>query len=689
MSAAQRWWGRAFAWRPGRRSLWTALALLVLLLQALLVWLVWRYEIGATQRALEATSARVATDLRLRLSRLSQSAQSLPWQRADEEAGALGAADRGAWAREAAMALRAFPEMQRLTRVNADLQPLATAETPYGEAPAVPSALSGEVQVACANAKRLLSPSYSPSFFAVRTKGLGQEHMLACVPHLSSSRLVGYSLVTLSLPALLAEGVKPADAVATTVGLTEPDGTRLARLPGPPVSGGGVFIARQVLELPGISMLLRMESTRAAPRLLPSFLTATVLGLSLALAAVLALLVRDARRRAAADRALAEALAFRKAMDDSLETGMRARDLNGRVTYVNPAFCRMVGYSEAELVDQMPPYPYWLPDSREQHERRLADVLAGKASRSGFESVWQRRSGETFPVLLIEAPLIDADGRHTGWMSAVVDVSEQRRAEELSRHTHDKLQAASRLAAVGEMASTLSHELNQPLAAIASYANGSLNLADQSEVSAPVPQDLRFALQRIAEQAERAGRVIRSVQDFVRRRERSRDAVAAVDLVNAVMPLVRLQARSLNARIEVQIAERLPSVLADRTMVEQVLLNLARNGLQAMNHEAVPLARRRLLVQVGRAQAPGWVEFSVSDAGVGIDAATAERLFTPFFTTKAEGMGLGLNLCRTVVEQHGGALTYEIGPEGLGTRFRFTLPTVTRTVAAVSDDVPA
>jgi two-component system sensor histidine kinase DctS len=664
--------------------LWAALALLVVVLQALLVWLAWRYEVGATQRALEATNLRVVADLRLRLSRLAQAAQALPWDRLEAEPGLAHANEGGAWSREAALVLRAFPEARRLSRLSLDLQPAATAETPYDEAPPAADSLSSELRIACANAQRLLVPAYSPSFFVSRRAGSGHEHVIACLPHLSNTRLSGYTAVHISLPQLLAEGVAAADAVAMDIGLTEADGTRLARLPGPPVRGGGVFVSRQLLELPGWGAMLRMESTRAAPRLLPSFLTATVLGLSLALAGVLALLLRDARRRAAADRALAEALAFRQAMDDSLQTGMRARDLQGRVTYVNPAFCRMVGWDESDLIGQMPPYPYWLPGSREQHERRLADVLAGKASRTGFESVWQRRNGETFPVLLIEAPLIDADQRHTGWMSAVVDLSEQRRAEELSRQTQDKLQATSRLAAVGEMASTLSHELNQPLAAIASYANGSLNIVQDPNSQATVPQDVAFALQRIAEQAERAGRVIRSVQDFVRRRESSRQAVAVQALFDAVMPLVRLQARAIDAQVAVEVEAGLPEVQADRTMIEQVVLNLARNGLQAMSQPGAATAPRRLVLRAEKAQAPGWVEMSVTDAGVGIDAGTASRLFTPFFSTKSEGMGLGLNLCRTVVEQHGGALAFEPGPAGVGTRFRFTLPAAAASAAPSS-----
>jgi two-component system sensor histidine kinase DctS len=189
-------------------------------------------------------------------------------------------------------------------------------------------------------------------------------------------------------------------------------------------------------------------------------------------------------------------------------------------------------------------------------------------------------------------------------MSAVVDVSEQRRVEDLSRQQQERLQASARLATVGEMASLLSHELNQPLSAIASYAAGSLNLVEQADEHTPAL--LRQALVRIAEQAERAGRVIKSVHDFVRRREQQHEAIGADRLFESVLPLVRLQARKSGARIEIDLPERAPQVRCDRTMVEQVLLTSHATG--SGMEESTPLEDRLLTLRAPDAPALGHLQ---------------------------------------------------------------------------------
>ncbi|MFM2112726.1 MAG: hypothetical protein RLZZ271_1386, partial [Pseudomonadota bacterium] len=451
---------------------------------------------------------------------------------------------------------------------------------------------------------------------------------------------------------------------------TEGDGTRLA-IHGRAQRALQGFSVQQILDLPGNPVVLRIDSWRTAQGLFPNVLTALVAALALGMVVVMAMLGHDIRRRQKAERELAESLAFRKAMEDSLVTGLRARDLDGRITYVNPAFCEMVGFKADELLGQSAPAPYWPTEQIDEYRRRQAIRLAGNSPpREGFESVFMRKDGERFPVLIFEAPLISGQGRQTGWMSAILDVTEQRRVEEVSRASQERLQATARLATVGEMASLLSHELNQPLAAISSYATGSLNLI---EAPAGHEADIKEAMQRIAQQADRAGKVIKSVHDFVRRRDDERQQVSAADLLDAVKPLIDMQARKFAARVNIRVAAGLPECHCDRTMVEQVLLNLARNGIQAM--QSVDIAQRQLDIQVhltgGGAQT--WLLFTVADQGTGIDPEVATQLFTPFFTTKAEGMGLGLSMCRTVVEQHGGYLEYQAN-QPCGTVFVFTLP---------------
>ncbi len=657
-----------------RWGLWALLVALVAILLSTLVWLAGRYEDSQLQSSLERDAAEAASDLRSGLTRNVQSLQALQ----------AGTPTPERWTSEARQLLHERRELVRIEWRDELLGVLAFAETPY-RAPVFarigrPDARA-HVALACANARRASGPGYGISYFLPQADGLGLEVMELCLPQASGGEPAGYVVATYALGQMLSSLVGPQLSRGQDVSFTEADGTRLA-MHGGLRRGTRVFTAQQLLDLPGNTLVLRMDNWRAEPGLFPNVLTALLTAMSIALLSVLFLLGKDMRKRLQAENDLADALAFRKAMEDSLVTGLRARDLAGRITYVNPAFCAMVGFSPEELLGHATPAPYWPPERAGEYQQRQEVRLAGRhvPPREGFESVFMRKDGSRFPVLIIEAPLINAHGVQTGWMSAFLDISEQRRVEELSRASQERLQATARLATVGEMASLLSHELNQPLAAISSYATGSLNLLSSGAGrGAPAPADLQLALRRIAEQAERAGKVIKSVHDFIRRREQAREAVPPRDLLDAVMPLVGLQARKLGVRVETRIEAGLPPVLCDRTMVEQVLLNLARNAMQAMDEAGV--AHPSLLLQVRRAPAgesapaaKDWLEFSVADQGPGIAPEVGERLFTPFFTTKAEGMGLGLSMCRTVVEQHGGFLAWEPN-RPRGTIFRFTLPT--------------
>ncbi len=641
---------------------------------ATMVWLAGRYEASQVQTRLERDTADAVSDIRVALNRNLQSLQ------------ALHAGDPGqlAWDIEASELLRKNRELVRIEWREPNMRLRTHAQSPYRPVAwdaRMRESNQSDAAIACANARRLSSPSYSSSYFQPHGDGLGSEMMELCLPLTAGGRNTGFLVATYSLQDVLINLVAHNLTRSQEASFTEPDGTRLAVL-GAARRGSRMFTAQHLLDLPGSTLVLRMDTWHAAPSVFPNVLTALVTTMSIALVTVMAVLVRDNRRRLRAERDLADALAFRKAMEDSLVTGLRARDLEGRITYVNPAFCAMVGFGAQELLGQSVSAPYWPPELVDEYRQRQQIRLAGQhvPPREGFESVFMRKDGTRFPVLIIEAPLINAQGQHTGWMSAFLDISEQRRVEELSRASQERLQATARLATVGEMASLLSHELNQPLAAISSYATGSINLlqpsAPDAAPGAEQLQDVRMAMQQIARQAERAGKVIKSVHDFVRRRDQAREAVHAQQLLDAILPLVILQARKLGVRVHTTVEPGLPPLLCDRTMVEQVLLNLARNAMQAMDDPTIPT--RVLDIRVRRTasnQHNGWVEFAVTDIGTGIAPDVAEKLFTPFFTTRPEGMGLGLSMCRTVIEQHGGFLGFA-PHEPRGTVFTFTLPLI-------------
>ena len=651
-----------------RISLWIALVGLVVALLVTLVWLAGRYEASQYQAELDRDTADAVSDIRSSLGRHVLSLQNLH---------AKGLPPK-LWESEVRNMFGINREWLRVERRDAQglvvqgvdsplREPVFNAKTRMNE--------QAEIIQTCLRAKRLNGPAYSRSYFVPQNNGLGFEVIEMCLPTLESGIPVGFVLVTYGLQDILASQLGETYGRRNEISFIESDGTRLA-IHGTLPRSRRLFSATQLLDLPGNTLVLRMDGRRSAPDVFPSILPALVTAMSIALVSVLVLLVKDSRRRLKAERDLADALAFRKAMEDSLVTGLRARDLHGRITYVNPAFCQMVGFEAEQLLGKSAPMPYWPPEMVGEYQQRQAVRLAGNAPpREGFESVFVRQDGTRFPVLIFEAPLINVLGKQTGWMSAFLDVSEQRRIEELSRASQERLQATARLATVGEMASLLSHELNQPLSAISSYATGSLNLIQQAQSQAHTMGDLKMALERISEQASRAGKVINSVHDFVRRRDQDREVVRPGLIMDAVMPLIQLQAQKLHVKVATRIDEGLAPVLCDRTMVEQVLLNLARNGMQAMDH---PDCQDRVLtLQVKRAASSlshGWIEFSVSDLGVGISDDIEKQLFTPFFTTKSEGMGLGLSLCRTVVEQHGGHLEF-VRQTPNGTLFRFTLPT--------------
>lgn len=485
------------------------------------------------------------------------------------------------------------------------------------------------------------------------------------VPIFQDGSAAGFAVGSYSLQRLVDESIPWWLAERYRIVITDGGGAALAarsKVQAPPTAAG----YQLAFDPPGHGLLLQ-----ASPYRVPAPLVGHLLSMALVVLAAIVLwslwaLRRHVHRRLAAEQALLEEHAFRKAMEDSVQTGLRARDLSGRITYVNPAFCRMVGWGAAELIGKPPPMPYWVDEefaaTRDLHDR----ILAGKGPTQGFEFRLKRRDGEIFPVLIHEAPLIDAAGRQTGWMSSVVDISDQKRNEELARQQQERLQATARLVTMGEMASSLAHELNQPLAAIASYNAGCLNLLAAGNADA---DELAAALGKSAEQARRAGRIIRRIYEFVRRAEPKSEPCDVLKLLGETLSLIEADARRQGIRVVRRWEARLPPIFADRVLLGQALLNLLRNGIEAMRD--TPREDRKLEVCAGLAGSE--IEVAVIDRGPGIPAEVAGHLFEPFFTTKPEGMGMGLNICRSVVEAHKGRLWYEANRE-TGSIFHLTLP---------------
>lgn len=511
--------------------------------------------------------------------------------------------------------------------------------------------------------QRLAKQTYSEPFFA---GGEGAQIELA-TPVFRETRFAGMLVAVIPLETLLGNQVPWWFTEKYKVQIVDDSDVQYAsktRIQGP---------HSQVYEIPfdppGYGLRLRITSYQTGISPLQSVLTIAIVVLALGVTWSLWIVRNLMKQRSLAEEALRAEHAFRTAMENSLTVGMRARDLNGKIIYVNPAFCKMTGFSSEQLVGTTPPMPYWIPEQLEEAYAMHQAVLAGEAPSDGFEMTFRRANGERFDALVYEARLIDGNGRHTGWMASVLDITERRRAEELARQQQEQLQFTSRLVTMGEMASTLAHELNQPLAAIASYNSGCLNLLENPECH---PSEIRPALEKIGVQAQRAGKIIRRVHDFVRKSEPKRAPCQVGEVIEDCIGFVEAEARKRQTQIECQLPP-LPPVPADRLMLEQVLLNLIRNAMEAMN-ETAPGMR---LLKVAAWQDGQEIRICVADQGTGVSAETREKLFTAFFTTKPEGMGVGLSICRSIIEFHRGRLWVEDNSEsatGHGASFYFTLP---------------
>ena len=300
-----------------------------------------------------------------------------------------------------------------------------------------------------------------------------------------------------------------------------------------------------------------------------------------------------------------------------------------------------------------------LSSSGEPLARRVGAGNPGSAA--GYEA----RDPSTGQWYLVETVALRWLDGTAAALTAFTDVTESKLAQTLREQHAAAVDRAARAMALGEVASALAHELNQPLAAIAAYNEACLAL-----LAAPKwdPAEVVEAMERCRRQAVRAGDIVRRMREFVRRREPLRAARNVNDVVRSALQLA--QPHLDGTAVELELAETLPAALADGFMIEQVLLNLLRNAVEAMH--GIEPGGRRITLRTAAARAAR-VEISVRDRGPGLDPAVADRLYEPFFTTKPDGLGLGLSLCRSIVEAHGGELSHAAA-EGGGMLFRFTLP---------------
>ena len=364
---------------------------------------------------------------------------------------------------------------------------------------------------------------------------------------------------------------------------------------------------------------------------------------------------------------VAEGEARLQAILDTAVDGIVTIDENGIIESLNTATERIFGYAFDELIGEnvkiLMPNEY-----RNSHDQYIDQYLRtgeNKIIGIGREVEGRRKDGSTFPLdLAVSEFRVAGKPRFMGLMR---DISSRKRAEQEARLHLDELAHASRLSALGEMATGVAHEVNQPLAAIVSYAQACLNLMGSKNAD---PKVVINALEQIATQGRRAGDIVHRLRQFVRKEPGERTSVDVNRCIQHVLMLFAHDLRSSNASLTVELGENLPMVTADRVQIEQVALNLLRNALEATSEKEDSGARVRLATM---RDADHSVRVCVSDNGLGFGEESTERMFETFYTTKPQGLGVGLSISRSIIESHGGHLRAEQNADG-GLDVSFTLP---------------
>ncbi len=667
-------------------------------------------------------------------------------------------------------------------------------------------------------ARQRSQPVYSQPY----TNALATKVIQVHIPLIDRSGFVGTVVTEYALEAMMRYLVPREVAGRHAMALVRVDGETLTSTVGSHTerSAKPTFVHEVIVTPVGNGLILRGTGYRTSSNLIGNTLFWMVVALSALTVWTLMGTLRHMRRRAQIQKTLVQETNFRRAMENSMLTGMRTIDLEGRISYVNPAFCAMTGFSEEELLGCVPPYPYWPKDRIDEFNRMFQQELLGRSPMGGIEVVMQRRDGSQFDARMYVSPLIDAQGDQTGWMTSITNITEAKRvrdqltaaherfttvlegldaavsvmsvqrgellfanrsyrlwfggnpdahaqltggelqpdyqgeadeavdsfgglpaqeltdagsdsrevfldtvqkwfdvraryvqwtdgnlaqmliatditarkqADEAAARQAEKSQFTSRLITMGEMASTVAHELNQPLAAISNYCSGMMSRVRSGNID---NEQLISALDKTSRQAQRAGQIIHRIRQFVKRSEPQRQPARVRDITDAVMELAMFEMKRRRVTLNAQIAPRLPTLMADPILIEQVLLNLLKNAAEAIDGAQMPQSRRHIDLRVQQRVLEDQgkvVEFAVLDSGPGMKEEMLARLFEAFHSTKAEGLGIGLSLCRSIIESHQGRIKAENiynDSTVIGCSFTFTLPVDAGGTADFQDSLP-
>jgi PAS domain S-box-containing protein len=805
------WWRRLTPQRQDRFAVLAPLAAVLLFLAAVVAAFGYLRleEIGREQEAVKHDVEYTQQRLRLRLLERQEQLMRIARELASGELQADKFKSR------AEIMVTQYPELQGLTwiderqRVRASFRTASLAANqlrPLGRTLQITETDNTNVPP-----HELRQPEYFLSSATANTPATLQLH----VPWSEHAGFSGILLAEYSVDGLFRYGVPAEVAARYAVSLHDASGALLVGISMPARNLASRLLPWDspvnAYEIPvspvGSGLVIRAQAYRTSLGVIGSGLFWLVTALSAMTAWMLIANWRHSRRRQQAQQALLAETGFRRAMENSMLTGMRALDLQGRITYVNPAFCQMTGWSEADLVGRTAPFPYWPDAEIDSMHSRLQEELSGKTLSSGIQMRVKRQNGTLFDARLYVSPLIDAHGVQTGWMSSMTDITEPNRIREQLSASHERFttvlealdasisvaplgsdellfanklyrlwfgtqtgghlqlvaqagvpapppsddaldnvdafaglptnqlpdaeaesaeihletlgkwlevrtrylswvdgrlaqmviatditarrlaeeqaaaqversQTVSRLITMGEMASSVAHELNQPLTAISNYCTGMVSRIKAQQIS---EQELLGALEKTARQAQRAGQIIQRIRSFIKRSGPNRSLSESADMVAEAIELTEIEMRRRNVRLTYYIAPRMPALLVDPILIEQVLVNLLKNAAESVDAAQRPTAQRsvKLRVAPGQVNDKPVIEFMVMDNGRGLAPEVMARLYEAFYSTKADGMGVGLSLCRSIVESHLGRMKAENlynGAEVTGCCFSFWLP---------------